>query len=51
MYYMNYFYSVKVIFVAQNVSRMNCEGEMLGGAQKFHHNPYLNGTTVPLITS
>ena len=32
---------------AYNVCRMFFKGGILGGVQNIHHNPYLNGMTVP----
>ena len=36
-----------MVFAAYNVCRMIFKGGVLGGARNIHHDPYLNGTTVP----
>ena len=47
MYYMDWYYSVKVVFAAYNVYRMIFKGAILDGARNIHYSPYLNSTTVP----
>ena len=43
---MDYYYCVKVIFVAKYVAAMVFGDGILGGAHKIWGNPYLNSTTV-----